>query len=404
MGQQASFGMNAAATPGLRLGEGQAGGSAPSNTLRLQGAPLHNLLDQIEMAALNDQSKVQRDYRRWGLRDTNILVDMQQPGGTVTSLRYVCRDLSGSGVGILHGSFVYPGTRCIVHVPHPIKRFVPVPGVVARCRLMQRHIHEVGIKFRQPLSVREFVNVDPFEGRFSLEKIDAASLRGTVLHVEDSGMDRRLIRHMLQETSLNVVSAENAEGALARAAEPFDLILSDIQMPGMDGFALARAMREKGVQVPILMVSAERGAAIGEQTRTCGANGFVAKPLSREVLLAAVAEFLLLGPVSSDSCGPIFSSLPADDPLLKFVPEFIEELKQTAARLTEALERNDPESIRLICFQVMGASASLGLEPVGRAARDALQSVTASASATESARPIRDLAFACHRVRGREAA
>ncbi|MBL8757638.1 MAG: hypothetical protein JNK35_04310, partial [Phycisphaerae bacterium] len=83
-----------------------AGNGAPANTLRLQGAPLQRLLDQIESAANHDASKSQRDYRRWPLRDMSIAVDMQQPGGTVTSLRYVCRDLSGSGVGILHSSFV----------------------------------------------------------------------------------------------------------------------------------------------------------------------------------------------------------------------------------------------------------------------------------------------------------
>lgn len=377
---------------------------APANTLRLQGAPLQRLLDQIETASNHDASKSQRDYRRWPLRDTSIAVDMQQPGGTVTSLRYVCRDLSGSGVGILHSSFVYPGTRCIVHVPHPTKKSVPVPAVVSRCRLMQRNIHEVGIKFRQVLAVREFVNVDPFEGRFSLEKIDPASLKGTLLHVEDSGMDRRLIRHMLKETSLDVVSAENAEIALSRAAEPFDIILTDVQMPGMDGYALTRCLREKSVQVPILMLSAEESAGAADRARECGANACLVKPFTQQALLAAIGEFLLLAPVSSDSCGPIYSSLPVDNPLQKFVPEFIEELRETASRLGLALTSNEPETVRTICFQVMGAASSLGLDPVSRAAREALQSVTASMSVSESAKPIRDLISACQRVRGREAA
>lgn len=376
------------------------------NTLRLHGAPLQRLLDALDAAM--DQSAggaAKRDHRRWGMRAVpDVQIDIQQPGGTVTNLRYVCRDLSGSGVGVLHSAFIYPGTRCVVHLPVTGNRTTAVPAAVVRCRLLDKGIHEIGIKFRQSVTVREFVDLNPFEGKFSLESIDPNALKGSLLHIEDSAMDRKLVRHLLQDTQLGVVTAETAAEGRKRAGENLDLIICDVQMPGMTGIELCRAIRDDGVQTPIVMVSAEQGQSIPEDAKSAGANAFLRKPFTRELLLAAAAEFLILAPVSTDGCGPIFSSVPADNPLAKFVPEFIEELRATAKRLTLAIDKDDVEAVRQECFQVMGAAASLGFEPVGRAASAALQQVTASMSVQESSKAVKDLVFACRRVRGREAA
>lgn len=377
------------------------------NTLRMHGPALQRLLDELDAAAdqASSSASSKRDYRRWSLRGVpDIQVDIHQPGGTLTSLRYVCRDLSGSGVGILHNAFIYPGSRCIVHIAVSGKRTTAVPGVVSRCRLTGKGIHEIGIKFRTPITVREFIDLDPFKGKFSLERIDPSSIKGALLHIEDSAMDRKLVRHLLQDTQLDVVAAENGAEGRKRAAENFDLILCDCQMPGMSGFDLCRQLREDSVQTPIIMVSAEQSSNVPEDAKAVGANAFLRKPITRDLLLAGVAEFLLLAPVSSDSCGPIYTTIAPDDPLSKFVPEFIDELKSTAKRLTAALEADDVEACRMECFQVMGAASSLGLEPIGRIASEALQKVTASMSVTESARSVKDLIFACRRVRGREAA
>lgn len=375
-----------------------------ANTLRLQGMALYQLLEQLDAAAAAGGAP-KRDYRRWSMNSKDLQVDMQQPGGTVTSLRYVCRDLSGSGVGILHSAFLHVGTRCIVQIPHPTRGLVAVPGSVVRCRLAQGKVHDVGIKFRTPISVREFIDVNPFEGRFSLEKIDPAKLAGTILHIDDSAIDRRLVRHLLQETSLDVVSAESGEAALARSKENFDIVLCDVQMPEVNGHEVCRRLREAGVQTTIILASAEESPNASQQAKDCGANALIYKPISRESLLASLAEFLLLAPVSTDSdtAGPIYSTLSAEDPLATFVPEFVEELRKASERLTNGMKDENVELVRQECFQIMGAAGSLGLSIVGKIAKEALTAVSASMSCQESSKQIRDLIFACHRVKGRAA-
>ncbi|MGD9689383.1 MAG: response regulator [Phycisphaerales bacterium] len=376
------------------------------NTLRLQGATLQRLLDELDaVASRQTAEEVKRDFRRWTIRAmSEVRVDMHQPGGTVTSLRYVCRDLSGSGVGVLHSAYVHPGTRCVVHVGQEGRRATLVPGVVQRCRLMGRGIHEVGIKFRTPITVRNFVDLDPLQGKFSLERIDPSSLKGGVLHVDDSSIERKLIRHLLEETQLGIVSAESADEGRTRAAENFDLVIATTHLKCSDGQDLCRALRADGVQAPIVLTSTDQTDSAAEEAREAGASALLRKPFGRELLLAAVAEFLLLTPPSMDGSGPIYSTIKPEDPLFKFVPEFIGELQDTAKRLSEALTKQEIELIRTECFQVMGASSSLGLEPVGRIAGEALRQVTASMSAIESEKAIKDLIMACRRVREREAA
>ena len=72
----------------------------------------------------------------------------------------------------------------------------------------------------------------------------------------------------------------------------FDVALIDWQMPGMDGVALARAIRaEVGSEVPLIMVSAYDWAEIEAEARAAGVDGFVAKPLFRSTLYRALARF-----------------------------------------------------------------------------------------------------------------
>lgn len=114
-----------------------------------------------------------------------------------------------------------------------------------------------------------------------------------VLVAEDNKMLQMLTRKLLEKLGAEVEVAENGLVALERAeVANFDLLLSDIFMPEMDGYALARQMRKRNNLLPIIGVSA---ATIGEETDkmlASGADLVVAKPLGVEMLLRAYAEIL----------------------------------------------------------------------------------------------------------------
>jgi CheY-like chemotaxis protein len=305
-------------------------------------------------------------------------------------------------MGILHSSYIHPGTHCTVYIPLPNGTEMGIEGSVMRCKHFKGLIHEVGIKFKIAINVREFLDIDPMEGRFTLESVDASRLNGSVLHVDDSAMDRRLVRHFLKDTGLNVITVENGAEALARSKEQFDAILLDSDLPDTSGPALAEQLRNAGLQTPIILVTADTRQTTREAARAARVNAIVTKPVSQEKLFQAIAEFLLLDGSAAEGAGAIFTTLKADDPTYAFVSEFIEEVRGLVTLLNKALQAEDVASLRRLCFQIKGAAPALGFAPLGHAAELAMQSLDATMSAQESIKPLRALLSICLRVKERD--
>src|SRR5262245_20587250 len=116
----------------------------------------------------------------------------------------------------------------------------------------------------------------------------------TVLLVEDHAMNRKLFRDIL-EMQFQVVEAESAEVALQKLAtvQP-DLILMDMQLPGMDGLTLARMLkaRPEYARVPIVGLSAHAMASDAEEAKRAGCVDYITKPVTDD-------PFLFLQRVSS---------------------------------------------------------------------------------------------------------
>lgn len=112
-----------------------------------------------------------------------------------------------------------------------------------------------------------------------------------VLAVDDSLTMREMLRQTLSEAGFDVVLAEDGIDALDRLpeADP-DLILTDLNMPRMDGFGLIDAVR-KGVissRVPILILTTESAATLKEKARSAGATGWITKPFDELSLVSTI--------------------------------------------------------------------------------------------------------------------
>jgi len=121
---------------------------------------------------------------------------------------------------------------------------------------------------------------------------------GRVLLVEDGADNRRLIGIVLERAGLTVATAENGREGVdavlaARArSEPFDLVLMDVQMPVLDGYAATRELREHGVEAPILALTANAFAEERQRCLEAGCNDHCTKPIQRELLIATIAKWL----------------------------------------------------------------------------------------------------------------
>jgi CheY-like chemotaxis protein len=118
----------------------------------------------------------------------------------------------------------------------------------------------VGVKFAKQINVRDFIRPDPFREYFSLERVDPAQLRGTLLYVEDSLLDQRIVKHYLRESSLNVKTAMNCAEAIAAAQQGVDLIVSDFHLPDCDGPQFVKEARDAGIAAPVIMVTSDNSS------------------------------------------------------------------------------------------------------------------------------------------------
>ena len=126
--------------------------------------------------------------------------------------------------------------------------------------------------------------------------MDAAAPTGaTILVVEDHPLNRELVVDLLEAAGYTVLQAEDGVGILERVkAERPDLILLDLQLPGVDGITLTRQLRAEPAtrHIPVLAMSSFAGPEEQAQAVAAGCAGFVTKPLDTRVVLSTVARLL----------------------------------------------------------------------------------------------------------------
>jgi two-component system cell cycle response regulator DivK len=116
-----------------------------------------------------------------------------------------------------------------------------------------------------------------------------------VVIIEDNATNMTLAVYLLKSAGHTVLSATDAEAGLtlARAERP-DLILMDIQLPGMDGLeATAQLKRDDATRaIPVIALTALAMKGDEERIRAAGCNGYIAKPMRYQEFLATVAAQL----------------------------------------------------------------------------------------------------------------
>jgi two-component system chemotaxis response regulator CheY len=106
---------------------------------------------------------------------------------------------------------------------------------------------------------------------------------------------REMIRIVLSEAGFQVAQAADGQQALTLARQSsFDLVLSDVHMPNMDGIALIRALRAEPAyrHTPILMLTTESSPESKREGKEAGATGWIIKPFDPQQLIATMQRVL----------------------------------------------------------------------------------------------------------------
>jgi two-component system cell cycle response regulator DivK len=123
---------------------------------------------------------------------------------------------------------------------------------------------------------------------------------GKVLVVEDNPANMTLATFLLKSAGHTVLSATDAESGLmlARSEQP-DLILMDIQLPGMDGLQATALLKadEATRAIPVIALTALAMKGDEERIRAAGCDGYIAKPLAYREFLATISILLVKAPI-----------------------------------------------------------------------------------------------------------
>ncbi|MEW6719457.1 MAG: response regulator [Thermodesulfobacteriota bacterium] len=116
-----------------------------------------------------------------------------------------------------------------------------------------------------------------------------------ILIVDDDKTTRKLLSLYLKGSGFEVVTAENGLNALEKlGSETFQLVLTDLNMPYMDGIEFLKAMKSNPgtSRIPALMLTTETDEEEKERAITAGADGYLTKPATAEVVAAKIRQMV----------------------------------------------------------------------------------------------------------------
>jgi two-component system chemotaxis response regulator CheY len=117
----------------------------------------------------------------------------------------------------------------------------------------------------------------------------------SILAVDDSTSMRRMVAETLTQAGYDVIEAEDGKAALERAqTTSVNLVLTDVNMPNMDGITLVRELRGlAGYRfTPILVLTTESSPEKKQQGKAAGATGWIVKPFNPDTLLATIRKVI----------------------------------------------------------------------------------------------------------------
>jgi signal transduction histidine kinase/CheY-like chemotaxis protein/HPt (histidine-containing phosphotransfer) domain-containing protein len=246
------------------------------------------------------------------------------------------------------------------------------------------------------------------------ERTGGITLQGQILLCEDGVDNQRLISMYLDRAGAKVHIAENGRiGVEMASIQKFDLILMDMQMPEMDGYTAASKLRAKGIDVPIIALTAN---ALSDDRARCIASGctdYLSKPIAKELLLRTIAGYLNrknqkedvpMAAIPATNRNPIRSEFASDPDMAELVSEFTASLPARTEKLTQLIADRDLDQLRQVVHQLKGAGGGYGFAEITQLAGEAEHTIKAGAAIEQIQAQVDSLVELLKRVEGFQSA
>jgi DNA-binding response OmpR family regulator len=350
------------------------------------------ILDRLD-AADDSKFRNRRGTPRYSLRRIDVPVRIYHPGGTVAFKMVATRNLSATGIGLLYTGFLHIGTKIEIALERRAGGHDLIRGTVVFCVHVAGSFHHLGVHLDQKISPRIYVD------RASFEKMDAGAvpttLAGTLLHLDDSEVERKLLAHYLKTTKISLTSLPGGQAGIdAVTQNQYDLALCEANFKSVTGERLIGQLREAGYAGRILVVTSETLPDRLRALKQAGAIGMLGKPYDQAKLFALIGAFLKRVPADSG----VVSSLAKDPEMRSLIDRYVANVHQLATDIEKAVTENQIDRMRQICNSLKGTGASYGFAALSESAKEAMRTLDATMSIQESEAQIRQLLKLCKRV------
>jgi signal transduction histidine kinase/CheY-like chemotaxis protein/HPt (histidine-containing phosphotransfer) domain-containing protein len=238
----------------------------------------------------------------------------------------------------------------------------------------------------------------------TLSQVQLATLNGLeILLVEDNEMNRLVATDKLEKIGIKVDIAEDGKKALqAVQAKAYDLVLMDIQMPEMDGFESAHAIRNQEEEgklphLPIIAMTANAMVEDRQKTLMAGMDDHISKPVETSILYKTILKWVPARPISAanaadqavfaavdeqkDTSSGLSGNLPGLDLdrglqsldgnsslYRKLLAGFLRDYAGAAVKIKTSLAEDDHQEAHLITHTIKGLAGNIGASPLQKAA------------------------------------
>jgi CheY-like chemotaxis protein len=254
------------------------------DTLRLSHRQYEQVLRQIDAAQSRHAQADGRATPRLPFIGHPIVAQITQPGGSVANFLVWPRNLSATGLGFFHGSFLYTGSPCTSMLRRNDGAVSRLDGKIARCRHLAGKMHEVGVAFDHAIEVERFLSADQCN---SLEATEDIQCPRHVLYLSAPELDESTtIAAQLSLFGFTLEVARSLEAAAAMMQQrPPSLILAEVEE---DRSAAQRLGTGSAAATPVIaLVAANRSA---QDLQRFGFTGEVARPFRMEELLSTACR------------------------------------------------------------------------------------------------------------------
>ena len=276
------------------------------DALRLSAREQAAILQELDLHAQGGPgANLRHDVRMPYRSVAGLMVRMEHPGGSALNYLVKPRNISSGGIGFLHGNFVHIGTSCTITLATVDRKAALVTGKVDQCRHLRKNIHEVGVRFAEAIDLSLFLASFVRAASKREQSTELPNLSGKLLYIEESVADRDLLHSTLKQLNVELYTTSPGSGGVELSQRlHVDLILADMQLRRASGLEIARQLRAKGYDGPIVAVTTGDEEETLEAIRSAGYDRTLVKPYTFEDLIDVLSEYLSSESIASEEALP----------------------------------------------------------------------------------------------------